>query len=109
MSCVTRARYRYGHSPHRAGLFAAQIPLGGLNADVREQELNLLEFSSSQVAESCTCAAQIVRCKFARLHVDEARLTTSQMTFGVKPCGGMRPALLIARKIGLVIEAADNA
>ena len=44
-------------------LFAPKIFFGSLNRRMTEKELDLLQFSSRQMAESCTCSAQIVRSK----------------------------------------------
>jgi hypothetical protein len=42
-------------------LFAAQIPFGGLDADMSQQELNLFDFSPSFVTQARACAAKVVR------------------------------------------------
>jgi hypothetical protein len=43
-------------------LFAAEVSFGRLDADVPEQELNLLEFAARQMAETSACAAKVVWC-----------------------------------------------
>jgi len=42
-------------------LFATEISLGRLYADVTKQELNLLQLASGQMAQSCARAPQIMR------------------------------------------------
>jgi hypothetical protein len=42
-------------------LFAPEISLGSLNRRMSQKELDLLQFSSRQMAESRTCTAEIVR------------------------------------------------
>jgi hypothetical protein len=42
-------------------LFAAQIPFGCLNADMPEQKLYLLQFSSCLVTKPCASSPKIVR------------------------------------------------
>jgi hypothetical protein len=42
-------------------LLATEIPLCRLHRDVREQELNLLQFTTIVVAQFRTCSSQIVR------------------------------------------------
>ena len=44
-------------------LLTAQITLRGLDGDVTEKELYLLQFSTSRVAEPSARSAKIVRCK----------------------------------------------
>ena len=44
-------------------LLAAQIPLGGLNGNVPEKKLNLLQFATRRMAEPGTRPAKIVRRK----------------------------------------------
>lgn len=43
-------------------LLASEIAFGCTNADVPEQELDLIEFPASIAAQSCTGASEIVRC-----------------------------------------------
>jgi hypothetical protein len=42
-------------------LFAAEIALGSLHAHVSEQELNLFELASGEMAQSCAGAPKIMR------------------------------------------------
>ena len=42
-------------------LFAPEISLGSLNRRMTQEELDLLQFPSRQMAESRTCTAEIVR------------------------------------------------
>ncbi len=42
-------------------LFATEISFGGLNRNVTEQKLDLLQFASGSVAKPCTGSAEIVR------------------------------------------------
>ena len=42
-------------------LLAAQVPLGGLHANVPEQELNLLQFATGFMTQASACAAEVVR------------------------------------------------
>jgi hypothetical protein len=42
-------------------LFATEITFGGLNRNVTEQKLDLLQFASGGVAKPCTGSAEIVR------------------------------------------------
>jgi hypothetical protein len=42
-------------------LFATEIMFGGLNRNVTEQKLDLLQFASGGVAKPCTGSAEIVR------------------------------------------------
>src|ERR1700730_12058527 len=44
-------------------LFATQITFGGLNRCVPKQELDLLQFTASQMAQARTSASQIMRSK----------------------------------------------
>jgi hypothetical protein len=74
---------------------------------VPEQELDLLQFAARFVTR-----AHVRRRSWdatpALAHAEQARLTTPQITSGLKPCEVIRPALLIARKIGpAVIFASD--
>ena len=48
-------------------LFAPEVLFGRLDADVSEEELNLLQFASRNVAQTRACAPQIVRSKVAEL------------------------------------------
>jgi hypothetical protein len=48
-------------------LFAAEVLLGRLHADMPEEELDLLQFASRNVAQTGTCTLQIVRGKVAKL------------------------------------------
>lgn len=41
-------------------LFAAQISLGRLDADMSEQELNLLKFTTCLMTQTGACATQVV-------------------------------------------------
>jgi hypothetical protein len=41
-------------------LFATEISLGGLNRNVTEQKLDLLQFASGGVAKPCTGSAEIM-------------------------------------------------
>ena len=41
-------------------LFTTEISFGGLNRDVTEQKLDLLQFASGGVAKPCTGSAEIV-------------------------------------------------
>ena len=42
-------------------LLAAEVPLGRLNRDVPEQELNLLQLATRRMAEPGTCPPEVVR------------------------------------------------
>ena len=42
-------------------LLAAEVPLGRLNGDVPEEELNLLEFAARRMAQPSTRSPEIVR------------------------------------------------
>src|SRR5215471_19076234 len=42
-------------------LLAAEVPLGRLNRNVPEQELNLLQLATRRMAESSTCPPEVVR------------------------------------------------
>jgi hypothetical protein len=42
-------------------LLAAEVPLGRLNRDVSEQELNLLQLATRRMAESDTCPPEVMR------------------------------------------------
>jgi len=42
-------------------LFATEISFGCLNRNVTEQELDLLQFASGDVAKPCTGSAEVVR------------------------------------------------
>jgi len=42
-------------------LFATKIPFRGLNRNVTEQKLDLLQFASGGVAKPCAGSAEIVR------------------------------------------------
>ena len=44
-------------------LFAPEVLLGRLHADVSEKELDLLQFASRNMPQTRACAPQIVRCK----------------------------------------------
>lgn len=46
-------------------LFAAEVLFGRLHADVSKKELDLLQFASRNVAQTGTCASQIMRSKVA--------------------------------------------
>ena len=42
-------------------LLAAEVPLGRLNRDVPEQELNLFQLATRRMAESSSCPPEVVR------------------------------------------------
>jgi hypothetical protein len=44
-------------------LFATQVTLRGLDGDVAQQELNLVEFAASQMTEPGARPPQVVRCQ----------------------------------------------
>ena len=79
-------------------LFAAQIPFGRLDADMPQQELNLLEFSPGLVAKRAHVRRRSCGATFGSPQAADACLTTPQMTLGLKRLGANRPTLLIARK-----------
>jgi hypothetical protein len=54
-------------------LFAAQIPFRCLYADVPEQELYLLEFSSCLVAKSRACSPEMPHAAFCRAFLGRRR------------------------------------
>jgi len=50
---------------HRPGqiLLASDVSFGGLNGGVSQQELNLLQFAASGMAQSRACSSQVVGCQ----------------------------------------------
>src|SRR4051794_30856350 len=55
-------------------LLAAQVPLGRLDRDVSKQELNLIEFPASELAQPSTRAPEIVRGQLLAAGVSGRRL-----------------------------------
>ena len=45
-------------------LFAAEVSFGGLDRDVPEQELDLLQFPASYMTQASAAAPQVMRSKF---------------------------------------------
>jgi hypothetical protein len=78
-------------------LFASQVTLCGLHRNVAKQELDLLQFASSFVAQFRAGSPKIMRRYSREPLFDAACLTMDQITFGVKPVPHTRPALLIDR------------
>jgi len=62
---------------------------------VAKQELDLLQFASSFVAQFRAGSPKIISATRERPLFDAACLTMDQITFGVKPVPHTRPALLI--------------
>ena len=60
-----------------------------------EQESDALEFSPSTVTETCASAAEIVGSDIRQSALDRSLLDHSLITFGLKPLGAIRPALLL--------------
>ena len=79
-------------------LFAAQIPFSRLDADVPEQELNLFEFSTGLVTQARACAAKVVWRNVRQSATGRSLFDNTPNHLGLKPCGAIRPALLMARK-----------
>jgi hypothetical protein len=79
-------------------LLASELALGRLDGDVAEQELDLIQLATRDVAKPGAGAPQVVRASFSMPARVAAARTTSQSTFGDMPSPQTRPALLIARK-----------
>ena len=45
-------------------LFATEVSFSSLDGCVTEQKLYLVQLTAGLMAETCTCATKIVRCKF---------------------------------------------
>ena len=67
-------------------LFAAQIMLGRLNRYVPKQELNLIKFSPSQVAQSRASAAQIMRSEILNVGTFRSGFDDVPDGFRREPC-----------------------
>jgi hypothetical protein len=82
-------------------LQGTSVLLGGLQADVTEEELDLLQFASGKVAQTCACAPQEQGCRaeLSRQLFDD--LTTHQITFSETPSPQTVLVLLTHRKIRL--------
>ena len=69
-----------------------------LDGYVTEEKLNLVKLAAGKVAETRTCASQIVGASLSIPAASAALLTISQSTFGVMPWPQICPDLLIALK-----------
>jgi len=78
-------------------LFASQVTLRRLDRNMAKQELDLLQFATSLVAQPSAGSPKIVGVTAERKQFDAACLIMDQITFGVKPSPQTRPALLIDR------------
>ena len=78
----------------------SEIALRRLDGDVAEQELDLVQFTAGQVAQTGTGAPQIGGASLSMPARAAAVRTTSQSTLGDVPSPHTRPALLIARNTG---------
>src|SRR3954470_16103437 len=60
-------------------LLAAKIPFCGFDGNVSEEKLNLLEFTSCLMAESCTCPAQVMWSKACQTAIGGSLFGTLQL------------------------------
>jgi hypothetical protein len=71
-------------------LFAAEISLGSLNRRMTEEELDLLPFSSRQMAESRTCSTQIMGSKVLDSGLVSRRFDDTPDCFHCDPFSSLR-------------------
>ncbi len=78
-------------------LLATQVPFRGLHADVPEQELDLLEFSTGQVTQAGASATEIVGRDIRQPAAGRILLDHSPDNLGTEAIRRYPPPLLMAR------------
>jgi hypothetical protein len=87
-------------------LFASEVALRGLDGDVSEQELDLIQFAAGEMAETGAGAPQVVRGQLVDPGASRCRADHIPQHLGDIPSLQTRPALLIARNTGPSVIAA---